>query len=91
MESDRQEAHALEANGEEPYVEVPAGLLGRAVELLEFCDELINYPNRRSAVGIRSAQESLAATATELQHVLDSAGIVVEPTLRFRPHRHDAR
>lgn len=88
MQSDCQEAHALEANGDEPYVEVPAGLLGRAIELLEYCNELINHPDRRPAVGTRWVHENFATTAIEMQHLLDSAGFVVEPTLGFRRHRH---
>ena len=88
MEPDRQQADAHEANGEEPYVEVRAGLLGRAIELLEYCDELINHSDGRPAVAIRWLRENLAATATELQNVLNCAGIVVEPTLRIRTHRH---
>jgi hypothetical protein len=88
---------------EEPYVDVRAGLLGDAIELLELCDELINHPGhdridarlrqlagppRYSVTGILWPHKALAATATELHSILDSAGISVEPTLRrTRQHR----
>jgi hypothetical protein len=29
---------------DEPFVAVPAGLLGQAIELLELCDQLLNHP-----------------------------------------------
>lgn len=87
MQPDWQEADTHEANGEEPYLDVPAGLLGRAIDLLEYCNELLNHPDRRT-VDTRRLHENLAATAIEMQDALDSAGIVVEPTLGLRPHRH---
>jgi hypothetical protein len=85
MEPDWQEAYAHEANGEEPYVEVRAGLLGSAMELFKGCDELINHPDRRPAAGVRWLHEYLAATAIETQTVLDSKDI--RRTWRWRRGR----
>jgi hypothetical protein len=91
------------ADDEEPNVDVRAGLLGDAIELLELCDELINHPGhdridarlrqlsvppRHSVTGVRWPHEALAATASELQSILADAGIIVEPTLRGRRRRH---
>jgi hypothetical protein len=94
---------ASPSNDEEPYVDVRVGLLGNAIELLELCDELVNHPGhsridarlrqiagpcRHDISGIRWPHEAFAATANELQTILDTAGIIVEPTLHLRTHRH---
>jgi hypothetical protein len=88
---------------DEPYVDVRAGLVGDAIELLELCDELVNHPghsridvrlrkiagpHRYTISGIRWPHEAFAVTADELQNILDTAGIIVEPTLRGRTRRH---
>jgi hypothetical protein len=101
----RAEGHDI---GEEPHVDVPAGLLGRAIELLDLLDELLNRPGHDcidahlrdlvardehtiGATTTRWAHEALPATADELQTLLDITGIVVEPTLRHRPHQTTRR
>jgi hypothetical protein len=88
---------------EEPYVDVRVGLVGDAIELLEFCDGLVNHPghdridarlrqlagpHRHTVAGVRWPHEAFAATADELQSILDTAGIIVEPTLPGRTRRH---
>jgi hypothetical protein len=88
---------------DEPYVDVRAGLVGDAIDLLELCGELVNHPghsridarlrqiagpHRYTISGIRWPHEAFAATADELQSILDTAGIIVEPTLRGRTSRH---
>lgn len=88
----------------EPVVDVPAGLLGTAIELLDLCDELVNRPGsnvtdtrisavigryQRATTGIlRWFHDGLGVTAFELQQLLDDRGIIVEPTLRGRPAPH---
>ena len=94
---------ASPSTDEEPYVDVRVGLVGNAIELLELCDELVNHPGHSridarlhqiagphayTVSGIRWPHEAFAATANELQNVLDAAGIIVEPTLRGRTRRH---
>ena len=94
---------ASPANDEEPYLDVRVGLLGDAIELLELCDELVNHPGHGridarlrqiagphpyTISGIRWPHEAFAVTADELQNILDTAGIIVEPTLRGRTRRH---
>lgn len=89
---------------EEPVVDVPAGLLGQAIELLDLCDELFNRPgsrhldahvgaviNRYQRTGVATLRwfhNGLGITATDLQELLDDRGIIVEPTLRGRPLPH---
>jgi hypothetical protein len=89
---------------DEPNVEVPAGLLGQAIELLDLCDELLNQPghdlidaqvhvvtNRYRHTDpdtLRWFYDGLAATANDLQNLLDTMGIIVDPILRGRPHHH---
>jgi hypothetical protein len=89
---------------EEPWVGVPAGLLGRAIELLDVCDELLNRPGHKlidaqikavinryqpTKVDIlRWFHHGLAATAADLQELLDDSYIIVDPTLRGRPAPH---
>jgi hypothetical protein len=92
------------AIGEEPMVDVPAGLLGQAIELLDLCDELCNRPGHQfvdtrvsAMIGryqrantqiLRWFHDTLGATATGLQELLDDRGITVDPTLRGRPAPH---
>ncbi len=89
---------------EEPAVDVPAGLLGQTIELLDLCDELFNRPGSRhvdahisavinryqptAAATLRWFHDGLGITATDLQQLLDDRGIIVEPTLRGRPLPH---
>jgi hypothetical protein len=90
--------------GDEPLLEVPAGLLGQAIELLDICDELLNHPGpdlTDSQVGavigryrhpasemLRWFHDGLGATAADLQDLLDAAGVIVDLTLRGRPAHH---
>jgi hypothetical protein len=90
--------------GDEPRVDVPAGLLGQAVELLDLCDELLNRPGHRlldakvsavisryqraNAETLRWFHDGLAITAAELHELLHDRGITVDPTLRGRPGPH---
>ena len=86
---------------DEPLVEVPAGLLGRAVELLNrpghylidaTVRALINrYPHPALDI-VRWFCDGLGATSTssdlqDLQDLLDTAGIVVDPTPAHHRHR----
>jgi hypothetical protein len=88
----------------EPLVDVPAGLLATAIELLDLCDELLNHPGsnttdakvavvinryqRATANILRWFHDGLCITTYELQELLDDRGIIVEPTLRDRPTPH---
>jgi hypothetical protein len=87
MDPDWQDTHAPQANDDEPHLDVPAGLLGRAIELLGYCNELFNQADR-PAVGTRRVNDHLATTAIEMQALLDNAGIVVDPTLPGSTRRH---
>jgi hypothetical protein len=88
---------------DEPTVQVPVGLLGQAIELLDLCDELLNHPGHtlidahvRTVVNryhttphtLRWLYDGLGATAGDLQDLLDTMGIIVDPTLRGRPTHH---
>jgi len=95
--------HGDPANGDadEPTVDVPAGLLRQAIELLGLCDDLINHPghdtiddrirtviNRHQPSGaatLRWFHHSLGAAAADLQELLDDTGIIVEAEIRGRP------
>jgi hypothetical protein len=88
----------------EPIVDVPAGLLGTAIELLDLCDELFNRPGSNAidaqitavirryqqpdAATLRWFHDSLVTTAHRLQQLLDDSGIIVEPALHTRPAPH---
>jgi hypothetical protein len=88
----------------EPVVDVPAGILGQAIELLDLCDELFNRPGNKltdiqisAVIGryqranteiLRWFHDSLGSTATGLQELLDDRGITVDLTLRGRPAPH---
>lgn len=85
-------------------VDVPAGLLGQAIEPLDLCDELLNRPGHRlidakvsavisryrraNAETLRWFHDGLGITAAELRELLDDRGIAVDPTLRGRPAPH---
>jgi hypothetical protein len=89
---------ALSDLDNEPYLDVRAGLIGQAIELLALCDDLLNHSDRDrvhaqvrqvagpqlTRSGSKWPHDALVATARELQGILDSAGIVVDPTLRRR-------
>lgn len=84
----------------EPAVDVPAGLVGTAIELLDLCDELFNRPGSRAldarltaVIGryqradlatLRWFHDGLAITAGRLNELLEDEGIVVEPELHGR-------
>jgi hypothetical protein len=88
----------------EPLVDVPAGLLATAIELLDLCDELLNHPGsnttdakvaavinryqRATTTILRWFHDGPCITTYELQELLDDRGIIVEPTLRGRPTPH---
>jgi len=84
----------------EPMVDVPAGLIGTAIELLELCDELFNRPGsktldttvaavlgryqRADVATLRWFHDGLGMTAGRLHELLEHEGIVVEPELHGR-------
>jgi hypothetical protein len=85
----------------EPIVGVPAGLLGTAIELLDFCDEMFNRPGSKAlhthvaaVIGryqraditiLRWFHDGLGITAGRLLELLEDEGMMVEPEL---PGRH---
>ena len=86
--------------GAEPVVDVPAGLIGTAIELLDLCDELFNRPGSNAlhtrvtaVIGryqhadvatLRWFHDGLGITAGRLHELLEDQGIVVEPELHGR-------
>jgi hypothetical protein len=86
--------------GAEPVVDVPAGLIGTAIELLDLCDELFNRPGsnaldtriaaligrdqRADSATLRWFHDGLGTTAWRLHELLEDQGIVVEPELHGR-------
>jgi hypothetical protein len=85
---------------DEPMVDVPAGLIGTAIELLDLCDELFNRPGskaldttlaavigryqRADLTTLRWFHDGLAITAGRLHELLEDDGIIVEPDLHGR-------
>jgi hypothetical protein len=62
----------------EPMVDVPAGLLGTAIELLDLCDELVNRPGSSITDAWTSAvigHYQRATTTTILRWFHDSLGV----------------
>jgi hypothetical protein len=86
--------------GAEPMVDVPAGLIGTAIELLDLCDELFNRPGsnaldtrvaavigrhqRADIATLRWFHDGLCITARRLHELLEDQSIVVEPELHGR-------
>ena len=86
----------------EPMVDVPAGLIGTAIELLDLCDELFNHPGskaldttvaavigryqRADLATLRWFHDGLGITAGRLHELLEDEGIVIEPELHGRRH-----
>jgi hypothetical protein len=86
--------------GAEPVVDVPAGLIGTAIELLDLCDEVFNHPGSNAldtkvaaiigryqhadVATLRWFHDGLAITAGHLCELLEDQGIVVEPELHGR-------
>jgi hypothetical protein len=84
----------------EPMVDVPAGLIGTAIELLDLCDELFNRPGskaldttvaavigryqRADIATVRWFHDGLSITAWRLHELLEDQGIVIEPELHGR-------
>jgi hypothetical protein len=84
----------------EPVIDVPAGLIGAAIELLDLCDELFNRPGnntldtslaavigryqRANVDTLRWFHDGLANTAGHLCELLEDQGIAVEPQLHDR-------
>jgi hypothetical protein len=84
----------------EPMVDVPAGLIGTAIELLDLCDELFNRPaskaldttvaavigryQRADIATVRWFHDGLSSTAWRLHELLEDQGIVIEPELHGR-------
>jgi hypothetical protein len=86
----------------EHTVDVPAALIGTAIELLNLCDELFNRPGSK-AIDARVAavisryqptdlailrwfHDGLAITAGRLNELLEDEGIVIEPELHGRSY-----
>lgn len=85
---------------DEHTVDVPAGLIGTAIELLDLCDEVFNRPGS-NALDVRVAavigryqradiailrwfHDGLTITADRLHERLEDEGIVIEPELHSR-------
>lgn len=85
----------------EPIVGVPLGLLGTAIELLDFCDEVFNRPGSKAVdshlaavirryerpdiTTLRWLNDGLGITAWRLLERMENEGMMVEPEL---PGRH---
>ncbi len=81
-------------------MDVPAALIGTAIELLDLCDEVFNRPgskaldakvaavigrHQRADVAILHwFHDGLAITAGRLNELLEDEGIVIEPELQGR-------
>lgn len=84
----------------EPVVDVPAGLIGTAIELLDLCDEVFNRPGnqaldttiaavigryqRADLATLRWFHDWLGITAGRLNELLEDEGIVIEPEVTGR-------
>ena len=84
----------------EPTLDVPAGLIGTAIELLDLCDELFNRPGSKTldarvaavigryqcadVAALRWFHDGLGITAGRLHELLEDDGIVIEPELHGR-------
>lgn len=89
---------------DEPIVEVPAGLIGWAAELLDLCDELLNRPGHNhidariramirryqpaDTAALRQFHDGLAIAAHDLQQLLDDRNIVIDSAIAGRPRPH---